>query len=286
MAYAQPLAACSPAALRAEVVRALPDDARWHAPEAVTAVDETGSTNADLVALAQRARAERRPVPARALRVAQRQTAGRGRLARAWSTPADAGLAMSIGLHTLLAPAALSGFALVCGLAVHAALADFGVDARLKWPNDIVAPDARAKLGGILVEIVQIDAGQTWVVVGIGINLRAGAVLSAQLGRAITDLDALGARGVETPLLAARIVAQLETRFGAFERAGFAPFVDAFDRCHAFHDAEVAIARDAVALLRGRCIGVDARGEVMIRCADGHIERVLSGEVSLSAAEA
>lgn len=268
-------------AVRAELARALPLDMRWQEPQAVTVVDETGSTNADLVEFARTCLAERGPLPERMLRIARRQSAGRGRLTRSWRTPVGAGLAMSIGLSLPLAPARLGGFALVCGLAAHAALADFGLDVRLKWPNDIVDRQRHAKLGGILVELVQLAADRTWVVVGIGLNLRGGAALEGELGRAVGDLETLAGMSIEADLLAARIVAQLETRLPDFERAGFAPYAEVFDRVHALHERAVSVL-GAPGIAGGQCVGVDRRGEVLVRRADGRLERLLSGEVSLA----
>lgn len=287
------LAAASPsaapagpeAALRAAVARALAGDAHWAAPGAVSWVESTGSTNADLVAVGQRARAEPAPIAARMLRMAHRQTGGRGRLARGWSTPPEAGFAVSLGFALPLAPAALSGFALVCGLAVHTVLQALGAPVRLKWPNDVLGPDGRAKLGGILVEIVQLDAVRTWVVVGIGLNLRAGAALSAQWGRAIADLESLGLGAIDRFALAAALAAALEARIDAFVGAGFAPFVADFDIAHAFHRRRVTIDGDGAQAWSGVCEGVDARGEVLVRRADGRLVQVLSGDVSMAALE-
>lgn len=273
-------------AVQAAVMRALPGAADWRMPGAVSWVEETGSTNADLMAIGQQARAERSPIAPRMLRMARRQTGGRGRLARGWTTPADASLAMSIGMALPLVPAALSGLTLVCGLAVHAAARALGASVQLKWPNDVLSGDGRAKLGGILVEIVQLDAQRTWVVIGIGVNLRAGEQLSAQWGRAIADLAALGAPDVDAVELGVAILAELEARVAQFVADGFAPFVDAFNDAHAFHGRMVSIDRDGVASSRGVCVGVDANGEVLIRSADGAIAHVLSGEVSMAAVEA
>ena len=271
--------------VQAAVLRALPAAPAWAVPGAVSWVEETGSTNADLMAVGQQARAERSPIVARMLRMARRQNAGRGRLARGWTTPADAGLAMSIGMALPLVPTALSGFTLVCGLAVHAALRTAGAAVRLKWPNDVLSDDARAKVGGILVEIVQLDARRTWVVTGIGINLRAADQLSAQWGRAIADVAALGAPQADAVELAAAIVAELEARVAVFVADGFAPFVEDFNAAHAFHGRPVVLTQDGAPASHGVCVGVDARGEVLIRGADGAVAHVLSGEVSMAAME-
>src|SRR5207253_4097126 len=111
-------------------------------------VEETGSTNADLL-LACRAGPWSESA---SVRVAYRQTAGRGRHGRPWQ--GQAGLTFSVALPLPLAPARLSGLSLAVGLALAEALA--ACDARLaqaitlKWPNDLQV-DGR-KLAGILIE--------------------------------------------------------------------------------------------------------------------------------------
>ena len=141
----------------------------------VRVVDETGSTNADLAARA------RDGAPEGTVLVTELQTAGRGRQGRTWTAPARSGLALSMLLRPAV-PVPLLGWApLLTGVAVAAAIrrmttwsqtgdrflgdaADVAVDARLKWPNDVLVGDR--KLAGILAEKVG-DA----VVVGVGLNV-------------------------------------------------------------------------------------------------------------------
>ncbi|TDD79144.1 biotin--[acetyl-CoA-carboxylase] ligase [Actinomadura darangshiensis] len=157
------------AALRRALVR---DGGLWRD---VRVVDETGSTNADLAARA------REGAPEGTVLVTELQTAGRGRLGRTWTAPPRSGLALSVLLRPRV-PVELLGWApLLTGVAVATAVrrmtawsqtgdgflgepADVAVDARLKWPNDVLAGDR--KLAGILVEKVD-DA----LIAGIGLNV-------------------------------------------------------------------------------------------------------------------
>lgn len=126
---------------------------------AVGVVKETGSTNADLLAKARSGAGEGLVL------VAEAQTSGRGRMGRRWISPPRRSLTFSVLLRPAV-PAGLLGWApLLAGVAVASALErTAGVDARLKWPNDVLVDGA--KIAGILAE--------RWgnaVVIGTGINV-------------------------------------------------------------------------------------------------------------------
>ena len=126
----------------------------------VTVVAETGSTNSDLLAAA------RAGAPEGTVLAAEVQTAGRGRLDRRWTCPPRAALSFSVLLRPDGVPAVARGWIpLLAGVAVAAGLrAQAGLDARLKWPNDVLV--GGAKIAGILAE----QAGDA-IVLGIGINV-------------------------------------------------------------------------------------------------------------------
>jgi BirA family biotin operon repressor/biotin-[acetyl-CoA-carboxylase] ligase len=121
---------------------------------------ETGSTNADLLAEARSGAGEGLVL------VAEAQTAGRGRMGRRWVSPPRTALTFSVLLRPARVPAGLLGWLpLLAGVAVASALVKTAaVDARLKWPNDVLADGA--KLAGILAE----RSGEA-IVVGMGINV-------------------------------------------------------------------------------------------------------------------
>lgn len=128
--------------------------------------------------------------------VAAEQTAGRGRAGRSW-TPLPEALALSAivpwpeGPNRVRLPVE-TGILLARGLSAR-----FGIDVRLKWPNDLLV--ARKKLGGLLVEARSNDEGEGWAVVGFGLNVRGSrADLDA---RGLADATSLEERGVDRALL-------------------------------------------------------------------------------------
>jgi len=131
----------------------------WH----VTTVKETGSTNADL--LAQGAAG----APDRTVLRAEYQSAGRGRLDRTWEAPQGVNLLVSLLFRDV--PSRLHVLTQVVALAATQVARDCGVEAVLKWPNDILV--GTQKLAGILAQAAPVgpDGKIPFVVVGIGCNL-------------------------------------------------------------------------------------------------------------------
>jgi BirA family biotin operon repressor/biotin-[acetyl-CoA-carboxylase] ligase len=124
------------------------------------AIDSTSRYAADQVAA-------RGPEVAGLVVVADEQHAGRGRLGRTWQAPPGASLLVSVVVEVDVARAALPLVTPAAGLAAADALGALaGIDARLKWPNDLVVGDR--KLAGILAEAV---GRAPMAVVGMGLNV-------------------------------------------------------------------------------------------------------------------
>jgi BirA family biotin operon repressor/biotin-[acetyl-CoA-carboxylase] ligase len=121
--------------------------------------------------------------------LADAQTGGRGRLDRAWVSPSG-GIWLSTVIRPSVPPAHAPAFTIAAAVAVTTAAREAGVDARIKWPNDVIVGDAERKLAGVLTEMEGEADRVAWVIVGIGVNanvdadaLPAGATsLREQLG--------------------------------------------------------------------------------------------------------
>jgi BirA family transcriptional regulator, biotin operon repressor / biotin---[acetyl-CoA-carboxylase] ligase len=151
-----------------------------HPPWTVWRVDQTGSTNADLLDAAARG------APDGTVLVAGYQVAGRGRLDRRWDAPPGANLLMSV----LFRSVPEQRFELTRRVGVAAARAArqvAGVDARLKWPNDVLVGER--KLAGILAQLSQDGS----LVIGLGLNVGWAPEGAAVLGPSHTPDALLGA---------------------------------------------------------------------------------------------
>jgi len=258
----------------------------------VEVVAAIGSTNTELLARARRAWAEAPADAAKpALLVAAQQTAGRGRQGKAWvsGTGAAVGASLTFSLALPLAPADWSGLSLAVGLALVDALDPPlpGQPPRLglKWPNDLIllddggrAPHIGRKLGGILIETVQLGP-QRLAVLGIGLNIqplpaRSDAPALSWGHACVQELLA----GLDAPAALAWVLPPLVRAMQAFEAQGFAPLQAAFARRDVLAGRDVATTLPGLPL--GRADGVDATGTLWL-LADGSRRPVASGEVSL-----
>jgi len=197
---------------------------------------------------------------------AERQSAGRGRLGRAWISPPRAALTFSVLLRPTAVPRARLGWLpLLAGVAVAAAVrAVAAVDAQLKWPNDVLA--GSGKLGGILAE-----ASGEAVVVGIGVNVSTGPAELPPPGPgalAATSLRLEGAASLDRERLLAEILAGLERRyrawcqvFGDTERSGLR--AEYTGLCGTI-GRRVRVELPGGRLLDGLAAGIDADGRLLV----------------------
>ncbi len=207
--------------------------------------------------------------------IAAIQTAGRGRRGRQWiSAPGDS---LTFSLLWRFAPGTSpTGLSLAAGLAVAEALEKVGAGrTALKWPNDLLL-DGK-KLAGILVELL--PGAPHAAVIGIGLNLHLPESMPVDLR---THSAALG-DGIDPHRLLAEALIKLRATFEIFATGGFDGLRAGWTQRHAHQDQLVTLLSDFAPPVYGICRGVDTDGALRLEIG-GHIERVLSGEVSLRAA--
>jgi BirA family biotin operon repressor/biotin-[acetyl-CoA-carboxylase] ligase len=232
---------------------------------------EIDSTNTELMRRARAGRGE--PV----LLVAERQTAGRGRLGRVWHSAIDAGdpASLTFSLALPLAPRDWSGLSLAVGIALAESLDPEGsAGVSLKWPNDLWR-DGR-KLGGILVETATSAhglPGERHVVIGVGINIapRGGDGMST-LPACVREWQAQAS----APDVLLKVAAPLLGAVLAFAETGFAPLVERFARRDALRGRHVDLSDGRT----GRCEGVGPGGELLVHTGQG-MQAISSSEVSV-----
>jgi BirA family biotin operon repressor/biotin-[acetyl-CoA-carboxylase] ligase len=235
---------------------------------AIEVVAETGSTNVDLLA---RIGTLQGPT----LRIAENQTAGRGRAGRSWLSRPGAALMFSLAWRFKGPLHKMTGLPMAVGVALAETIASLGVPVQIKWPNDLLRDGA--KLAGILVETQKTDDA-IWAVIGCGINLLMPDELEAQIGREVAAAPWLAK--MDRNQLVAALLSRLAAVLAEFDDTGFAPFAGRWNNLHAWHGQDVVILDQGNVLQQGRAAGVDAIGRLMLDTPQGRVE-VLSGDVSL-----
>ena len=152
--------------------------------------------------------------------VADHQASGRGRLDRAWVAPPGSSLLVSVLLRPDLPLERLHLLTAVVALAAaDACESEAGVEAGLKWPNDLVV--GSRKLGGILAETLLEGSRAGAVVVGLGLNVNWGPELDAsELAAEAVSLDHLAGGEVDRAALLVALLSGLEDRYRALSSRG------------------------------------------------------------------
>jgi BirA family transcriptional regulator, biotin operon repressor / biotin---[acetyl-CoA-carboxylase] ligase len=239
----------------------------------VEILPEIDSTNTELMRRARAGRTE--PT----LLVAERQTAGRGRMGRAWQSSAGDSLTFSFGIN--LSPTSWEGLSLAVGTSVAQSLSPRhgelgGEQIQLKWPNDLWWQGR--KLAGILIETTSPPLAATnkerFAVIGIGINIRPRQT-DPQMSTEPAWLQEIHpANSPQTAL--ERLFAPLLGDLLEFERAGFAAFSSRFAASDGLKGQQVSLSDGS----QGSAQGVDGSGALLVHTSRG-LQRVASQEVSV-----
>jgi BirA family biotin operon repressor/biotin-[acetyl-CoA-carboxylase] ligase len=229
-------------------------------------VEQTGSTNADLLA-----RAASGSDIAGAVLIAEHQTAGRGRQGRSWSATPRAQISMSVAVSVVDVPVASWGWlSLATGVAVVDAVAPLveviDVRAGLKWPNDVLV--GAGKLAGILAEVAR-----PVIVVGLGLN-----VTHAPDGvAAATSLRDLGVAAPDRGRLISALLRELSIRVGQWRSADPALAADYRARSLTI-GSRVRAHLPGHKQLVGTATGIDDQGRLCLE-AEGRTVVVSAGDV-------
>jgi BirA family biotin operon repressor/biotin-[acetyl-CoA-carboxylase] ligase len=238
----------------------------------IEVVEETASTNADL-----RRRIDQLRTPV--LRVAEQQSAGRGRAGREWRAARGDSLCFSLAWPFSRGLMQLAGLPLAVGVALADTLRALNYPVTLKWPNDLFLDGA--KLGGVLVEtgITRIDGSESvWAVIGVGLNVHSNSVRDTGLPH---DIAVLG-ENIDRNTLLATIIDTLVGALRLFDTHGLAPSIDRWQRWHAFSGLPVCVTDQGKLLYEGIARGIDAAGCLLLETDEGLVA-IAAGDLSLRA---
>ena len=229
------------------------------------------STNTEVARLAVEGVAEGLAV------VADEQTAGRGRLQRAWSSPKGAGLYFSILLRPKLALDRWPLVTFVAALATGDALLEAAsVQTDIKWPNDLLANER--KICGILAEAIETPDGRA-VVLGIGINLNNQA-FPEDLVNVATSVANESGRPAEREAILAALLQALARWYALLQEAdGAEKIVAAWSSRSSYATGKVVQVSNGGETVSGHTCGVESDGALRLETAQG-IQLIRAGDVT------
>ncbi len=209
--------------------------------------------------------------------VADEQTSGRGRLGRSWSAPPGSSLLISLLLRPALQVRQAPRAIMLCSLAAVEAIAQVcGMDAAVKWPNDLVY--AGKKLGGVLTELGVKGEALEYIVVGMGLNVNLDStVLTGLVSPATSLATELGRPVGRLPLLIA-ILEAFERRYDRL-RTGWSPHEEW--RQYLVTIGQQVTVRSHRDVVEGLVEDVDADGALLLRTREGRLRTILAGDVTL-----
>ena len=209
--------------------------------------------------------------------VAENQTGGRGRIGRSWASP-PGGVYLSIILRPAIKPSEALRFPLIAGVAVAQAIGQLtGLAPQLKWPNDIIIGGRKA--GGILTEMSAETDRINYLVIGIGINVNT-ETFPDEIEEIATSLKAECGKEVSRRELIQKILEHLESLYRILQESGFEPIRKMW-KAQSSTIGSWAIIRTEREQIKGEAIDIDEDGALILRKANGALERVIAGDVSI-----
>lgn len=210
--------------------------------------------------------------------VAERQSAGKGRLGRKWESPSWVNLYTSIILRPKIPTFEAQKLTLMLATAVAETIAEFSpVRPEVKWPNDILINSKKA--AGILTEMDAEPDRVNFIVAGIGVNVNMTAADMPSFLRPIaTSIRQARGADVSRTLFTQRVYSNVEKWYDIFLKRGFDPVIAGWKSFFSSEGKAVKVTAFN-RTIEGLCMGIDNSGALLVRTPSGAVERVISGDV-------
>ncbi len=209
--------------------------------------------------------------------LAEQQSAGRGRVGRAWHSEKSSGIYMTVLLRPTVSPMQAPLLTLLAGLATRDAVLDqTGLACDIRWPNDLLLNGK--KLGGILTEMNAEPDRVHFVVIGIGINVNH-VKMPAEIESIATSLRIETGHTYSRVELLVHLLHHLDVYYQRFLHEGGAPLVARFAEVSSFYRGKRVRISTPTETYTGLTAGLEPSGLLRVEREDGRTEPVLAGDV-------
>lgn len=197
--------------------------------------------------------------------IADKQTKGKGRLERNWFSPLG-GIYISIILKQ-----ETPVITLIVGLSVCKTIRRYGLDARTKWPNDILVKGK--KIAGILTE-----QGQAYTIVGIGINANIDVdCLPEEFRDCSTTLRQELKRDISKGELIEVLLGKIEADYNVMREGRGSELLEQWRSLSAVMGKTIEVKTPGKST-KGEVVDIDEDGALLLRVKNGNIEKIIAGE--------
>lgn len=212
--------------------------------------------------------------------IAERQTGGRGRLGRQWSSSPQKGIWCSVLLKPSIRPTDASLFPLITAVAITEALQTIGIEVSIKWPNDLLL--AGKKICGILTEMASDPDQINYLVLGFGLNVKHQcADFPEEIQSIATSLELATGQMINRVQLLCAILYRIEQNYHKFLTEGFEPIRQVWIEHTCTLGREAKISRFNQPPLYGKALDLNPDGTLLLELPDGTTTPIISGEIPL-----
>lgn len=209
--------------------------------------------------------------------VAECQSAGKGRMGRAFFSPSGDGIWMSLILRPDILPQKASMLTLIAAVAVHDTLTEFGIDSGIKWPNDVVVQGK--KITGILTEMKAVPDLVDYVILGVGMNVNM-TTFPKDIEAVATSMTLVSGKSFERGKIVESFLRHFEADYQTFLNTGHLGFMKQRYNEHLIHMNKNIHIHEICREWQGVSQGINDMGELLVKTDDGN-HWLRSGEVSI-----
>jgi BirA family biotin operon repressor/biotin-[acetyl-CoA-carboxylase] ligase len=212
--------------------------------------------------------------------IAEKQTAGKGRFGRPWTSPFGQNIYCSIKYTIQKDASEVSGLSLAIGLAVIQAIESLivPIGLQIKWPNDVFYKGA--KLAGISMDIRAESNAQTEIIIGVGINtnmLEDGG----DIGRNWSSLQIIKGVYIDRNKVITYLLQSIMDTLETFKKQGLTAFIEQYHQYDYLKDKHITLTSGKFQY-SGIALGINENGHLKVRLDNGETQNFSSGDTSFS----
>ena len=213
-------------------------------------------------------------LPSGTVWAARTQSAGRGRLERKWVSTSGGNLLFSLFYRTEAELSRWPSLTMAMAIALDEMLKGYNIPSNLKWPNDLQVRGR--KIAGLLAE----RAGETGVVIGVGLNVNMTAGDLALIDQPATSLsNETGVTWSVEEVLSVLLTRHLPPWLASWEQSGFSGLRERWTQGCGGLDSSVTV-RDGENRIHGTLAGFGEQGELLLRLPDGVVQTIWAGDIA------